>query len=65
MGKATANFPEFGPRSAAGKEADGPQGGGEGRCAAVRFGSYAIPRQREDAAGLLGPRLGPVSRRHH
>jgi hypothetical protein len=30
MGKATANFPEFGPRSAAGKEADGPQGGGRG-----------------------------------
>ena len=30
MGKATANFPEFGPRSAAGKEADGPQGGGGG-----------------------------------
>jgi len=28
MGKATANFSEFGPRSAAGKEADGPQGGG-------------------------------------
>lgn len=65
MGKATANFPEFGPRSAAGKEADGPQGGGRGDAQPSAFGSYAIPRQREDAAGLLGPRLGPVSRRHH
>jgi hypothetical protein len=55
--------------SVLGEETDGSRlpyrGTGDQATRSRPLGNHTILRQRETAAGLLNPTLGPASRRHH